>query len=83
MALPRGMTEFEAVLREQQKDPTYSLLADILTAVNDENQTLSDVAARLNIPRPTLDVWIRQCGYVYRPTRRLVPIVPVVPAETQ
>lgn len=83
MALPRGMAEFEAALREQLKDPDYSLVADILTAVNDENRTLSDVAARLGANRSTLESWLRQCGYVYRPTRRLVPIVPVVPAETQ
>ena len=49
----------------------------IMRDVNERQLSLSDVADKMGMPRPTLERWLNECGYEYKVQRRFVPIEPV------
>lgn len=76
--MPRTMAAHEKQLREK-RGSEFSLLRHVLDAVNVDALDLSKVAEEIETPRPTLERWLKDCGYRYCVQRRLEPIRPVKP----
>lgn len=81
MPKPRAMKQHENNMRIERKDPEFDLLQHLLGEVNDLGLSLSDVAAKLQIGRPKLERWLKDCGYRYALKKQLVPNVPEAVAE--
>lgn len=78
MGMPKAMKRREGELAEQSDNPGFNILAHISLLINDDGLTLSDTAAVIGVPRPTLVGWLKDCGYEYTVTRRLNRIAPVL-----
>lgn len=76
LKLNDGAAEVEEQLRKRLKQPKLSLVEYVRPLINDQGQSLSDVARGLGVSRSTLESWLSRRGWRYEATPKLVPIQP-------